>query len=219
MIPPRLSYANVVSTLALFGVIAGGSAAALPGKKTVQADDLKKNSVKAAAVKNNAIRGAEIKDGAVESADVADEALTYGDLGSNSVVARIRSTGPVQSGDGGEANPVDVPLSGDQWTQAGNEIDVFFGELTFTEPPACSGIGFPHLTVEILVNGERITREFLDTIPGETLTVPILEERPYFFEPGTATPRAASARIHDDCDGAGEEYTLDSVQVNAVAIR
>ena len=219
MIPPRITYANVVSTLALFGVIAGGSAMALPGKQTVQADDFKKNAVKAAAVKKNAIRGAEIKDGAVKGADVADEGLAYRDLGSNSVVARIRSTGPVQSGDGGEANPVNVPLSGDQWTQAGNETDVFFAEVTFTQPPQCSGAGFPELHLEILLDGEPLGNEFLDADPNETLTGPILTERPFIFEPGSPTPRAVTARIYDDCEGAAEEYTLDSVKMNAVAIR
>lgn len=101
----RLTYANVVSTLALFAVIAGGTAAALPGKKTVQANDLKRNSVKAVAIakkavraaeiKTGAVRAAEIQDGSIGGADVADLGLGYEDLGTNSVVTRIRSTGAV----------------------------------------------------------------------------------------------------------------------------
>lgn len=69
---------------------------------------------------------------------MADRALGYEDLGSNSVVARIRSTGAVNSGDGGPANPVSIPLSGNTWTQAANEIDVGFGEATFTQPAVCA---------------------------------------------------------------------------------
>jgi hypothetical protein len=223
----RLSYANIASTLALFAVIAGGTAAALPGKRTVQANDLKKNSVKAPAIAKDAIRspeikdgevtGAEIQDGAVGGADVADQALGYQDLGSNSVVARIRSTGAVQTGDGGEASPVVVPLSGNQWAQAGNETDVFFGQLTFTEPATCGNNG--GLQVEFLVDGVLVDREFSDSDPNQTETDFFLTARPYLFEPGTAKQRTAAVRMWDDCSGAGEQYTLRSVEANAVAIR
>src|SRR3954462_2498850 len=107
---PRLTYANVVTTLALFGLIAGGTAIALPGKHRVTADDLHKNAVRAKAIataavgvseiKNGQVDSAEIGEGQVGGADVADQGLGYQDLGSNSVVARIRSTGPTSSGDG-----------------------------------------------------------------------------------------------------------------------
>src|SRR6476469_7620639 len=102
---PRFTYANVVTTLALFAVIAGGTAIALPGKHRVAADDLRKNSIRAPAIATGAIRtseskdgsvaGTEIGDGQVSSPDVADQSLGYQDLGSNSVCARIRSTGPI----------------------------------------------------------------------------------------------------------------------------
>src|SRR5258706_4209422 len=109
-IRPRLTYANVVTTLALFAVVAGGTAFALPGKHRVAADDLRKNSIRAPAiatgaigtseVKDGSVGGTEIGDGQVGSSDVADQSLAYQDLGSNSVIARIRSTGPIASGDG-----------------------------------------------------------------------------------------------------------------------
>jgi hypothetical protein len=212
----RLNYANVVSTLALFGVIAGGTAAALPGKKTVEANDLKKNSVKAKAVAKAAIRGSEIKDGAVAGAEVADLGLGYQDLGSNSVVTRIRSTGAVQTGDGGEANPVPIPVTGNEWTQAGNEIDVLFGEVTYTEPAACTN-GF--VDVQFILDGELVDEDsYSNSVPGP-VTEPFARSRPFAFEPGADTARKLEFAAWDGCDNAGEQYTVEDIKVNVVAIR
>lgn len=58
----RLTYANVTSTLALFLVVAGGTALA--------ADHLAKNSVGTAQIKNRAVTTAKIKNGAVTGAKI-----------------------------------------------------------------------------------------------------------------------------------------------------
>jgi hypothetical protein len=58
----KLTYANVVATLALFLVIAGGSAFA--------ASKFAKNSVGTKQIKNNAVTGAKIKNGAVTGAKI-----------------------------------------------------------------------------------------------------------------------------------------------------
>jgi hypothetical protein len=59
----KLTYANVISTLALFLVVAGGSAFA--------AGKLGKNTVGTKQIKKNAITAAKIKDGAVTSSKIA----------------------------------------------------------------------------------------------------------------------------------------------------
>jgi len=67
----RLTYANVISTIALFLVLAGGSAVALSGHNTVQSDDLGPGAqVKAPDVADNAVDSANIKDGQVNRADL-----------------------------------------------------------------------------------------------------------------------------------------------------
>jgi hypothetical protein len=219
-------------------VIAGGTAIALPGKGSVKANDIKKNAVKAAAIARGAVGsseiadggvggaeiadggvgGAEIADGSVGGAEVADRGLGYEDLGSNSVVARIRSIGAINSGDGGQANPVAIPLSGRSWTQAANEIDVGFGEATYTEPPVCGNNG--SLVVEVLIDGQVVNDESLnDAAPGQTLTEPLLRSRPYLFEPGADTARSVTMRAYDTCTGAGENYTLRSVAANVIGTR
>lgn len=75
----RLTYANVVATLALFLVLAGGTAFAASqlGKNTVGSKQLKKNAVTTAKIKNGAVTGAKIKTstlGTVPSATSAESA-------------------------------------------------------------------------------------------------------------------------------------------------
>lgn len=84
---PRLTYANVVSSLALFLVIAGGSAFAANQlaknsvgtkqlkKNAVTAAKLKKNSVTTAKLNKNAVTGAKIKNGAVTGAKIDEASL------------------------------------------------------------------------------------------------------------------------------------------------
>ena len=79
LVRKRLTYANVMSSLAVFLVVAGGSALAANqlGKNTVGTKQLKKNAVTTAKVKNGAITGAKLKlntIGKVPSASTADTA-------------------------------------------------------------------------------------------------------------------------------------------------
>src|SRR5215213_2953057 len=104
----RLTYANVVSTLALFLVLAGGAAyAAKVAKKSVGSPQLKANAVTTAKIKansvttrkikRNAVANAKIKDGAIEAAKIADGSVALTDLDSSTlpfsrVVHRARGT-------------------------------------------------------------------------------------------------------------------------------
>lgn len=96
----RISYANVVSTLALFLVVAGGSAFAANqlAKNSVGAKQLKKNAVTAAKIKKNAVTTAKVKNGSLRAIDFAPGQLPAG---------APHATGPRgpqgQSGDRGEA--------------------------------------------------------------------------------------------------------------------
>jgi hypothetical protein len=224
----RLTYTNVVATLALFGAIAGGTALALPGKHSVKADDFAKNSVRAPAIakaavrtteiKNGVVTTAEFKDNSISGADVADQGLGYQDLGSNSVVARARSANPVSSGNGSFANPIDVPLSANGWTQGVNESDTFFGEISFTPPGSCGGGGYlsAFITVPGVNDQGEAGNSFSFPAGG---TRPFLTSRPFIFEPGTATPRTVLAHIFDTCANPGENFTVNSIKIDVVATR
>jgi hypothetical protein len=80
----RVSFANVISMIALFVALGGTSYAAL-AKNSVGAKAIKKDAVRASEIKRNAVGASEIRSNAVAGGDVADGTLGSGDLGDNSV--------------------------------------------------------------------------------------------------------------------------------------
>lgn len=87
---PRLTYANVISTLALvFAVTTGGAYAA-----------------------NNLIDSGDIRNGSVRSADITKSGVKSSDLGAGAVRSTDIKTAAVQSSDigQGEVEPVDVTM-------------------------------------------------------------------------------------------------------------
>jgi hypothetical protein len=75
---PTLTYANVMSTLAVFLVVSGGAAYAASHLRnnSVGPKQLKKNSVTTAKVKNRAITAAKIRNGSLVGSNIADQSLT-----------------------------------------------------------------------------------------------------------------------------------------------
>jgi hypothetical protein len=74
---PKLSYANVMSTLGVFLVIAGGTALAVSAPK---------NSVKSNSVRDNALKSKDLRDGkAVTGDDVVDDSLKGADVDEGSL--------------------------------------------------------------------------------------------------------------------------------------
>src|SRR5215208_3145958 len=125
----RLTYANVVSTLALFLVLAGGAAiAAKVPKKSVGPSQLKANAVTTAKIKansvttrkikRNAVANAKIKNGAIETEKIADGTVGLNDLDQNAmpysrVVRKARGGSALAITDSFKA----YPLSDANYTQ------------------------------------------------------------------------------------------------------
>lgn len=84
----HLSFANLVSLMALFIALGGTTYAAvtLP-KNSVGAKQIKKNGVSASEIKRNAVGASEIRPNAVASGDIADNGVAGADLSDNSVGA------------------------------------------------------------------------------------------------------------------------------------
>jgi len=72
---PRLTYANVIATLALFLALGGGAAFA--------ASTLGKSSVGSKQLKRNAVTGAKVKDGSLSAGDFKAGQLPAGDRGTS----------------------------------------------------------------------------------------------------------------------------------------
>jgi hypothetical protein len=78
----KLTYANVMSTIAVFLVLGGGAAFAATqlAKNSVGTKQLKKNAVTTAKLKNNVVNGAKVADGSLTGTDVADGSIGTADV-------------------------------------------------------------------------------------------------------------------------------------------
>ena len=92
----RLSYANVMATLAVFIALGGGAYAALSlpagsvhsqqiAKNAVRAKQIAKRAVRKKELARNAVRSRKIKDGRVKSFDLAEASVTSAKLADDSV--------------------------------------------------------------------------------------------------------------------------------------
>ncbi len=149
----RLTYANVMSSIAVFLVLGGATAVA--AKKigsnelksgSVTAAKLKKNAVTAAKLKKNAVTRAKIRNGAVNSSKIGDGSVTGADIDAAStpfsqVVAEVR---------GGSAPFVEGPyqFGNPTFTQNAGEDVQFNGALDVTFDAGCAA---PRQAVALLL--------------------------------------------------------------------
>jgi hypothetical protein len=148
----RLTYANVVSTLALFLVLTGGAAYAAHRyltKKSVGTPQLKANAVTTSKIKANAITTRKLKriavsteklkEGAVTSEKIFDKAVTGDKIDLETVpfarvVHRAGSSSIVSVKSGGVTI---YPLQDTGYTQSPHENDSFLGALDVNFSAAC----------------------------------------------------------------------------------
>ena len=102
----RLTYANVVATLALFLALSGGVVWAA-GK--IGAKNLKANAVTAGKIKRNAVTSTKIRGNAVTAAKIKAGAVDFTKLAPGTNLVASASGGPVAAN---VTAPVGVPLSG-----------------------------------------------------------------------------------------------------------
>src|SRR6478752_6275967 len=102
----RLTYANVVATLALFLALGGGAvwAAGKIGSKS-----LKANAVTAGKIKRNAVTSAKIRGNAVTGAKIKADAVDFTKLAEGTSLLVTANTTAVAAN---SATPVSVPLRG-----------------------------------------------------------------------------------------------------------
>jgi hypothetical protein len=119
----RLTYANVMSSIAVFLILGGATAFAALGKNSVGPQQLKKNAVTAAKIKKNAVTAAKIANGSLLSADFKAGQLPAGPKGDTGAKGDV---GPTfgRSGAGGcdpsteifvscaSTGPINLPTSG-----------------------------------------------------------------------------------------------------------
>ncbi|HEY7950833.1 MAG TPA: hypothetical protein VID51_08370 [Solirubrobacterales bacterium] len=156
---PRLTYANIVSTLALFLVL-GGSAAYAADK--IRSGDIAPGAVRTSDVFKRAIVSGKIAVDAVRSNQIADGAVGSKQIGAGAV-APSNLQFPVSfvaSPTGGSApvagGPTPYPLADSTWVQKPGEIDVIFGAAVATLAYDESGPGSCRVYFEINLNGQQV---------------------------------------------------------------
>lgn len=106
---PRRNPALVVALVALVAAM-GGSAVALPGKGSIDRDDVKKNAIRSKAIKNGQVKGVDIARGAVTGASLADGTVGTADIADGTVEGADVADGSVGSADiaDGSVRPSDL---------------------------------------------------------------------------------------------------------------
>jgi len=91
----RITYANVVATLALFLALCGGAVAASQlAKNSVGPKQLKKNAVTSVKIKKNAVNGSKVKDGSLTGADLQDGTITGTKIADGAITPAKLSAAP-----------------------------------------------------------------------------------------------------------------------------
>jgi len=212
----RLSYANVVATLALILVVGGGTvyAASQLGKNSVKSKQIAKGAVKTSDLAKKAVTSPKVKDGTITAADLAAGVIPALDAD----VTGSASGGP--QGGVSTAGTSALPLSGTtSFTVDAGQVGALAAEGKFTvasanPPQSCRPF------VGLLVNGQE-TRVFVSPDGNTNSTTPIQAtgydaDGPFgILEPGTPLTITAILGGDPDCTPGSR---LDSLEIRIVEL-
>jgi hypothetical protein len=223
---------NLVAYVALFIALGGSSYAAVrltPGSvsttalanRSVTHKKLAINSVTARNIANGSLTRADFRAGTVVGGSNGGSGSNgrrgpagpqgpAGPPGGAFIGARMESTGAVHAAHGGSTP---VPLSGGDFKQDSNEIDLLAGSLTLSTPSSCTG-SFGNAVV-ITVDGNPTTFGVAPTVPaGKTVTLPLLVGT--LTEPGAGAAHHVTAAFANSCTKGGEDYTLQNIKLDVL---
>lgn len=147
----RLTYANVIATLALFLALGGGAVwAANKQANKVGTGKIKPNAVTAGKIKANAITTSKIRENAVTNAKIREGSVNFGKLAAGTNVVATATSSPVAV-NGASAVTVTFP-SPITFTPAANVVDLMSVEARSSNL-ARSGAEPCRVQVLPLVNG------------------------------------------------------------------
>lgn len=242
----RLTYANVVSTLALVLVVGGATAiAAHVPKHSVGPHQLKSNAVTTPKIKANAITTRKIKKNAITAVKIKDKAIKGEKLDDNAVttskIANNSVTGPkidaattpfgqiVQEtrGTSTKSLPEGVltvyPLQSNTYSQPAGRDDTYVGQLEVVIPESCAGPR--EITAGLLVDPvDPVTptiKEFVasrDFVDTGTdpLTARLNIGPAASFQPAKATSHSLYLAAVASCVGGGSGVTATSGGIDVI---
>jgi hypothetical protein len=224
----RLTYANVMSSIAIFLVLGGGAYALgrLP-RHSVGVKQLKTGAVTAAKLHKNAVTKAKIREGAVDGSKIADGSVTGSDIDAASmpfgrVTTRLRGNGSLALT--GEYQV--YALNPSTYTQAAGEVDSYYGALDIAFQPGCLGKRSANayivvdatnpvelLPTESIVAAGRVEDESGGAVTKRIEIVPY-EFHGSKFEPGTQQSHQVNLVVRGTCEtGSGVTATFGGVDV------
>jgi hypothetical protein len=199
---------NVVGYIALCATLAGTSYAAVglrPG--TVRTAALENAGVIRFQLAGQSVDGTNPGAGTVVPPDPA------GAVGSGSIGASARLTSSVVATKGGST---DIPLTGNSWTQAANELELLAGTVAISIPTSCTGSFGNALTLS--VDGNTTTFAAVPAPPTSgTVTMPFVIGT--LSEPGRDTQHKLTAKFGNSCAKDGENYTVKDLKVDVLKFR
>jgi len=224
---PKLTYANVVATLALFFAMTGGAVYAADSFK-VKSRQIAARAVKSGKIAPKAVKRGKIAPGAVGSDQLAGGAVTRGKIGSGAVGTTEIEDGSIGRADlaepvgfvadatGGSASLVDVQgepyaLSGGSWVAAAGEFDVIFGQvkatLQATEGNQCN------VELRLYANGREAGGAWMQSGSGtpEEVVTGVAGEPRINFE--AATPQTLTAKLTSYNCAAGSQIAQTRIRV------
>jgi hypothetical protein len=168
----RLSYANVVATLALFLAL-GGGAYALSGKNTVRSDDIVNGQVKSDDIGGSQVKNGNLAGSAVTGGKVAADTITAGDVGSGAIGSGELLDGAVGAADLGAGAVGSAAVADNSLGTADvNESDLFNdNSLTGADINEASLAGVEKGAGRTLVTGDSVAQLATDVIPVADGTV------------------------------------------------
>jgi hypothetical protein len=107
----------------------------------------------------------------------------------------------------------DIPLSGNTWTQAADEVELIAGTVVISNPGSCTG-GFGN-ALTLSVDGNPTT--FAAAPPAfkaGTATIPFVIGT--LSEPGRDTDHKLTAAFGNACTKNGEDYTVKDVKIDVL---
>ncbi len=213
----RLTYANVVATLALVLVIGGGTvyAAVRLGKNAVDSRNIAAGAVKKSDLGRNAVISPKVKDGTIKADDIAAGVIPALDAD----VTGSATAGPQGGVNANTTSP--LPLSGDTtFTPGEGNVSALAAEGRFTIATTNAAESCQP-AVRLLLDGEP-TRVFVNPESGENSTTlvqaPGRDAAGPFGLIDPLTPLTITAELRGDVDCTANSQ-LDRLEVSIVQIR
>ncbi len=239
----HLTYANVLTTIGVFVLLAGGTAIAAKslGKKTVGPKQLKTNAVTTPKIKKGAVTKAKIADGAIDTSKIADASVTGVEIADGAVSgAKLATAGTVFSQRVARLAPnATVPFAAatvypvGSYTQNAGEDNLFLGGLDVRFGAGCTP---PRSVVAVLAVDAAnpavpTPAEYVGLLIGEDKSAGELTRRfdfgplpglippPSRTAPGSATPHNFSIYLSGASCSAGSGVDVVGALVDVIGTK